>query len=141
MNKFAPIAIIAALALAACNNSPAEDDTDMTSDESSSMSNDGNSGGADNMTETSSSGSGASSDDFVEACLEASNNTPGMCQCLSEKSEDDLTGNGREFLIASMLNQEGRVMELRGQMSIEEMSQAGMFLVNASVECAREGRQ
>lgn len=143
MHKFSPLAVLAAIALAACNNNPADsgDDMDdaMSSDSGSSASS-GSSGGSDDMaTQTSSSG-GESGDDFVQACLYATNNTSNMCECLSERADEDLTDGAREFLIATMNDENERVMAMRGELSIEEMSTAGMFLVGASTQCAREGR-
>ncbi|MEE2525342.1 hypothetical protein V0U79_03115 [Hyphobacterium sp. HN65] len=129
MKCFAPIAILAAFALAACNNSPAEDAGDDPAETPS------------GATETAAAGADGSEDLFVAACLEASNNTPNMCECLSEKAQADLTDTGRDFLVASMLDQEDRLMSLRADMDGEEVIATSRFLVDASVECAREGRQ
>jgi len=142
MRKLTPLAILAALALAACNNSSPEN-TD-AADSNTEMQN-GDSGGesgngSDNMAVETGSSNGPSDDEFVAACLRASNQTESMCTCLSEKAEEDLTANSREFLIATLNEESDEVMEMRSRMSMEEMSTAGMFLVTASTECAREGR-
>lgn len=138
MIRFLPIAFVAALALAACNNNPAETDTADTSQ----MDNNGSAGTAStDVNSTSSTSSGASNDEFVAACLSASNQSESMCRCLSEKADEDLSDNSREFLIATLNEQSEEVMEMRARMSLEEMSTAGMFLVNASTQCASEGRQ
>ncbi len=137
MIKFMPIAFVAALALAACNNNSADTDTADTAQ----MNNDGGATGSDNVNSTGSSSSGASDDEFVAACLSASNQSESMCRCLSEKADEDLSDNSREFLIATLNEQSDEVMEMRARMSLEEMSTAGMFLVNASTQCASEGRQ
>jgi hypothetical protein len=137
MRKFSPLAVLAAIALAACNNNPADSGDDMDD----AMSPDsGSSGGSDDMTTQTSSSGGESGDDFVQACLYATNNTSNMCECLSERADEDLTDGAREFLIATMNDENERVMAMRGELSIEEMSTAGMFLVGASTQCAREGR-
>ena len=137
MIKFMPIAFVAALALAACNNNSTDTDTADTAQ----MNNDGGATGSDNVNSTGSSSSGASDDEFVAACLSASNQSESMCRCLSEKADEDLSDNSREFLIATLNEQSDEVMEMRARMSLEEMSTAGMFLVNASTQCASEGRQ
>lgn len=143
MKKLTPLAILAALALAACNNS--SPDTTDAADSNTEMEN-GNSGNSsdnssDDMSVETSSSNGPSDDEFVAACLRASNQTESMCTCLSEKAEADLTENSREFLIATLNDESEEVMEMRSRMSMEEMSTAGMFLVTASTQCAREGRQ
>jgi hypothetical protein len=144
MKKLTPLAILAALALAACNNS-SPDTTDAATDSNTEIEN-GNAGSGsghdsgDMAVETGDS-NGASDDEFVAACLSASNQTESMCTCLSEKAEADLTETSREFLIATLNEQSDEVTELRSRMSMEEMSTAGMFLVTASTQCAREGRQ
>jgi hypothetical protein len=137
MIKYLPVTIVAALALTACNNNAA--DTDAA--ESAPMDNNGGVTGSDNMTNNASSSSGASDDEFVSACLSASNQSESMCRCLSEKADEDLSDSSREFLIATLNEQTEEVMEMRARMSLEEMSTAGMFLVNASTQCASEGRQ
>jgi hypothetical protein len=131
------IALLASLALAACNNN-ATDDTDAgdTPPADNGTNPDNGSGGGDTVRTRA-----GSDDDFAAACLNATNNSPEMCQCMAEQADAELTGDAREFLIASMNDENERVMAMRGELSVEEMSVAGMFLVNASVECARDGRQ
>ncbi|WP_421785746.1 hypothetical protein [Hyphobacterium sp.] len=132
MKPSLPLALLAALALAACgNNSAGEGETSSTGSSSETPS-----GGGDAV--QTSAGSG---DDFAAACLNATNNSPEICECMAEQADDALTGDAREFLIASMNDENERVLAMRGELSVEEMSVAGMFLVNATVECTREGRQ
>jgi len=145
MNKLTPLTILAAFALAACNNSapdsneaPDESTTEMDGGSDASS---GNSGGSDDMTTETSSSSGRADRDFVAACLSASNMSESMCTCLAEKADADLSENSQQFLIATLNEDQDRVVELRTQMSFEEMSSAGMFMIGGSTECAREGRQ
>lgn len=131
MKRLSPLTLLAALILAACNNNAPDEGAAVPADGGS------DSTGGGDAVET-----GATpSDDFAAACLNATNNSPAMCECMADRAEDGLTGDAREFLIASMNDENERVMSMRGELSVEEMSVAGMFLVNASVECAREGRQ
>ncbi|WP_421792532.1 hypothetical protein [Hyphobacterium sp.] len=130
----------AALMLTACNNSaPSENSSDTDASGSSASESTGNGNGV-TAVETSGS-SGGTNDDFAAACLNATNSSPTMCACLAEKAEEDLSEGGREFLIASMNEDNDRVLALRGELGIQEMSVAGMFLVTASTQCAEEGRQ
>ncbi|GJL97828.1 MAG: hypothetical protein DHS20C06_16450 [Hyphobacterium sp.] len=137
MIRLVPIAIFAALTLAACNNNPDANETGDTAQ----MNNDGGAAGSDNVNSTSSTSSGSSDDEFVAACLHASNMSVSMCTCLSEKADDDLSENSQAFLIATLNEQSEEVVALRARMSFEEMSTAGMFMIGASTECAQEGRQ
>jgi len=145
MNKLTPLAILAALALAACNNSGTDandaPDDSTTEMDGGSASSDGNSGGSDDMTTETSSSSGRADNEFVAACLSASNQSESMCTCMAEKADADLSEISQEFLIATLNENQDRVVELRSEMNFEEMSTAGMFLVTASTDCAREGRQ
>lgn len=144
MNKLTPLAILAALALAACNNSsPDAPDTpeESTTESDGGAPAGGNAGGSDDMTTETGSSSGNADDEFVAACLSASNLSESMCVCLSEKADERLTGNSREFLIATLNEQSEAVMEMRAQMGMEELTAAAMFMANASTQCAREGHQ
>ncbi|PIW30288.1 MAG: hypothetical protein COW29_04295 [Rhodobacterales bacterium CG15_BIG_FIL_POST_REV_8_21_14_020_59_13] len=144
MNKLTPLAILAALALAACNNdSP---DTNDSPDESAIESNggsatDSNAGGTDDRTTETGTPSGNTDDEFVAACLSASNLSRSMCDCLAEKADEGLSANSRDFLIATLNEETQAAMELRVRMNMEETAAAAMFMANASTQCAREGRQ
>jgi len=121
------------LALAACGGGG--DDSPMTAETSQDLANDM----IESMNDGESMDSGREDNDFTAACLTASNMPEAMCTCMSEKATANLTENGRDFLIATLNEDTDRVIALRGQMSLTEMSQSGMFMVNASTECAAEG--
>jgi|TARA_R110002073_G_scaffold184389_2_gene342767 hypothetical protein len=128
------------LALAACgggsdDTAMSDDDGPMTAEMSQDLANDM----AESMNDGEAMDSGREDDDFTAACLNASNMPEAMCTCMSGKATANLTENGRDFLVATLNENSDRVMALRGQMSLTEMSQAGMFMVNASTECAAEG--
>lgn len=144
MNTLTPLAILAALALAACSNdSPDATDppTQSTTETTGSAAASGNDGAIDDMTTETGTSSGNAGDEFVAACLSASNQSMSMCTCLSEKADEDLSDNSREFLIATLNEESEAVMEMRTRMDMEEMATAAMFMANASTQCAREGRQ
>lgn len=143
MNTLTPLAILAALALAACSN----DSPDATDPPAQSMAENngsaasGNDGATDDMTTETDTSSGNADDEFVAACLTASNLSQSMCVCLSEKADQDLSDNSRDFLIATLNEETEDAMELRIRMNVEETAAAAMFMANASTQCAREGRQ
>lgn len=132
MTKLTPLAILAALALAACSND-SPDATDPPAQNTA--------GGSDDMTAETGTSSGSIGDEFTTACLNASNQSESMCICLSEKAAEDLSDNSRAFLIASLNEETEDAMELRIRMNMEETAAAAMFMANASTQCAREGRQ
>jgi hypothetical protein len=144
MNTLTPLAILAALALAACSND-SPDATDppaqSTTETDGSTAASGNDDAMDDMTTETDTSSGNAGDEFVTACLSASNQSVSMCTCLSEKADEDLSDNSREFLIATLNEESEAVMEMRTRMDMEEMATAAMFMANASTQCAREGRQ
>lgn len=143
MNTLTPLAILAALALAACSND-SPDATDLPAQgmaENNGSAASGNAGATDDMTTETDTSSGNADDEFVTACLSASNQSVSMCTCLSEKADEDLSDNSREFLIATLNEESEAVMEMRTRMDMEEMATAAMFMANASTQCAREGRQ
>ena len=121
------------LALAACGGGG--DDSPMTAETSQDLANDK----IESMNDGETMDSGRADNDFTAACLTASNMPEAMCTCMSGKATANLTENGRDFLIATLNEDTDRVIALRGQMSLTEMSQSGMFMVNASTECAAEG--
>jgi hypothetical protein len=101
----------------------------------------GNDGTTDDITTEMDTSSGNADDEFVTACLSASNQSVSMCTCLSEKADDGLSDNSRDFLIATLNEETEDAMELRIRMNMEETAAAAMFMANASTQCAREGRQ
>jgi len=143
MNTLTPLAILAALALAACSND-SPDATDLPAQgmaENNGSAASGNAGATDDMTTETDTSSGNADDEFVTACLSASNQSVSMCTCLSEKADDGLSDNSRDFLIATLNEETEDAMELRIRMNMEETAAAAMFMANASTQCAREGRQ
>ncbi len=93
------------------------------------------------MTSPTAAASGNRDDEFTAACLHASNQSVSMCSCLSEKADESLGENSRNFLIASLNEDTDTARELRLRMDMEETAAAAMFMANASSQCAREGRQ
>ena len=138
------LALAGTLALAACGGSEDTATTDdVAANNSDVMTAEQASGVADQLAADMTDGvpmdSGAQDDRFTAACLRSSNQTEEMCRCMSGKATANLTDNGREFLIASLNEDTDRVIALRPTMNMTELTQAGMFLVNASTECAAEG--
>jgi len=80
----------------------------------------------------------ASVPDFVSACLSSSNLDETICQCSGDKAQQELSPKGFEFLVASLEKDEAKTSQLRTELSFPELTDAGLFMVNAPADCARE---
>ena len=74
---------------------------------------------------------------MVEACLSTTNNERPMCECVADLARDELTPESFAMLLATFEENDARAAQLRGQLSVEETMQSGMFTVNAFGRCAR----
>ena len=77
----------------------------------------------------------SNTDDFVQACLASTNWNEPMCECADGLSGETLSPLGREFVIAGMRGDEAATERLRSQLSFEDATQAGLFMVHAGSEC------
>ena len=85
-----------------------------------------------------SSGSSSKVSDFVEACLSSSNLDRPICECTAKKAKHALSSKGFEFLIAVLNKNDPKTAELRPEMEIAEIAEAGMFMTRGPAECAGE---
>jgi hypothetical protein len=72
-----------------------------------------------------------------ELCQSTTNMTAPTCDCVAKKAAEDLSADARAFLVASMEKNDRRAAELRGKLSLEEMTRAGMLFATAPAACAR----
>lgn len=77
--------------------------------------------------------------DFVSGCLETSNLSREMCVCMAASAAEELNENELGFLIASMNQDADRATEIRMNMSMAEVTNAAMFMGNATRDCAERG--
>jgi hypothetical protein len=70
-------------------------------------------------------------------CETTTNMSASICSCVAKKAGDELSEDARAFLVASMDKQDDRAAELRGKLTLEELTRAGMFFANAPASCAR----
>ncbi|MEE2565978.1 hypothetical protein [Hyphobacterium marinum] len=153
-------ALTAALALAACSggNDTTDPETpeaingevefsDGTSDESGgeggngdeAMTNEDYAAARDRILGRDTMEEGREDPEFTAACLSASNMNEDMCRCISRHSTANLTDRSRDFLLATLTENTQEAARLRGEMTMQEASQAGMFMVNSATTCAAEG--
>jgi hypothetical protein len=60
------------------------------------------------------------------------------CDCIAAKAAE-LTDNQQAFLAASVTKDEATAATLRGQMTIDELTQAGMFMATSPQACMQGG--
>ncbi len=82
-------------------------------------------------------GSGSvSKTELTKACNEAVNWNEESCECMAGKAKEDLSAKGQQLLYASLTEDSEAAQELARNMTLEEATQAGMFMVNAGLSCA-----
>jgi len=80
--------------------------------------------------------SGRDQNRFVQACLEQTNMERPLCECIANLAADELTPGGFAMLLASIEENDARSAQLRSQLTMEELTQSGMFMVSAPGRCA-----
>jgi hypothetical protein len=74
-------------------------------------------------------GGGSFESRFVDACSNSVNWSQAMCACMAKKAEKELSGAGREFLLASLAGDEAKTEALRGRLSVQEALEVGTFML------------
>lgn len=72
----------------------------------------------------------------AKACLSTTNMTDELCSCIGDEAEEKLSADGMRFLTALLEGDEDETAELRGQLGLEEVAKAGMFMTTAPATCA-----
>ncbi|MEL6610848.1 MAG: hypothetical protein AAFQ53_02040 [Bacteroidota bacterium] len=79
----------------------------------------------------------ASEDRFVEACLDALNWDEALCTCADDLARAELTDTAYDFVVATLQDNEAETARIRPELSFEEATSAGLFMVRAGSECGR----
>jgi hypothetical protein len=82
----------------------------------------------------------ADEEDFVAACLSASNMGRDLCTCIAGKAKAELSETGYAFVLASLRSDEARTVALRSALTIQEATSAGTFMTRAPGKCAAEAQ-
>lgn len=82
-------------------------------------------------------GGSAFVEDFVDACTANANMPDGVCECMAELAEEEISPDAQELLLAILQGDEDTAAELRSEIPIAEAMQAGMFMTEAG-RCAQE---
>ena len=71
-------------------------------------------------------------------CAAQLNLPPPACDCIVDRAAE-LSDNQQAFVAASVTKDEATAATLRGQMTIDELTQAGPFMTTSPQACARGG--
>jgi len=71
-------------------------------------------------------------------CAAQLNLPSGACDCIAEKA-GALSDNQQAFLAATVTKDVAAAATLRMQMSIQELTEAGMFMANSAQTCSQGG--
>ena len=75
-------------------------------------------------------------DRFTTACLESTNWSQPMCECMADRAKDELSEDARAFLLASLEGDEAEITESRAGLSMDDAMEAGLFMAEAG-SCAQ----
>ncbi|NNF58539.1 MAG: hypothetical protein HKN04_09875 [Rhodothermaceae bacterium] len=73
--------------------------------------------------------------DFADACLASLNWNRAGCECAGRLAADEFSGDARAFVLAMIRGDDATTERLRGVLSFEELTAAGLFMVHAGTEC------
>lgn len=73
---------------------------------------------------------------LVQLCSSELNVPEGVCDCISDTAEEELTPDGIAFVVAALEKDDAKTTELRGKMPFDEMTKSAMFMANAPTNCA-----
>lgn len=77
-----------------------------------------------------------SSDDFIAACLDATNWERPVCTCAEEQASETLSERTYAFVVATLREDPDEIARLRADLTFAEATEAGFFMVNAATACA-----
>lgn len=76
--------------------------------------------------------------EIAEVCKSELNASDEICACIGEAAARDLSRDQIDFLLASVQEDQAAIVRLRQELGIAGATEAGMFLINAPADCARD---
>ena len=64
----------------------------------------------------------------------------GACACIGQRAEAELNAKQQEMIVAAVLKDQDAVARLRGEMTVDEMTKVGEFMMNVPGECATQSQ-
>lgn len=80
--------------------------------------------------------SAAGIEDFTKACTSSSNLGPEICTCTGENAQKDLSGEGFDFLVATLAEDQATVDALRPKLGMQELMKASLYMTKGPAKCA-----
>ena len=84
-------------------------------------------------------GGNTSAGAVAKACEQGTNMGAEICDCVGKMAADELSPEGRAFLVAALEEDQAAAEAARRKMGAEETIKAGTFMVRAPAACARNG--
>ncbi|MBK8250099.1 MAG: hypothetical protein IPK85_22305 [Gemmatimonadetes bacterium] len=78
----------------------------------------------------------ANADRLAEICRTTTNMGDGVCACVGDRARSELSEQALAFLVASMDKQEEAAEALKKELTLQEITTAGMFFATAPAACA-----
>lgn len=77
---------------------------------------------------------------LAEICRATTNMGDAICTCVGDRARTQLSSKGLAFLVASMNKQEEAAERLKQELTMQELTTAGMFFVTAPAACAAQAK-
>jgi len=78
-------------------------------------------------------------DRLAEACQTNTNTNEATCDCVADTAREELSPNAFQMVLASIEGNDQRANELRGQLTIDEATEAGTFVFSSFARCTMVG--
>jgi hypothetical protein len=75
---------------------------------------------------------------LVEQCHAQLDLSASGCDCIGNKAREDLTTQQQDFVVAQVTSDAAAAESLMSQMTVEEMTQAAEWMMNAPTVCEQE---
>ncbi|MCC2110943.1 MAG: hypothetical protein KDJ16_02800 [Hyphomicrobiales bacterium] len=81
---------------------------------------------------------GETAEQAVEWCGKSTNMPDEICACIGRRAESDLNAKQQRFFIAMVSKNKAEQDALRGDMTVNEMTEVAMFATTSPQKCAAE---
>jgi hypothetical protein len=72
---------------------------------------------------------------LIEQCHIQLDLSDRACDCIGNKAREELTSQQQDLVVAHVTKDDAAAQALQSQMTVEEMTQAGEWMMNAPVVC------
>ncbi len=75
-------------------------------------------------------------EEFNKACTSSTNLGPEICACTGKNAQTDLSGDGFDFLVATLAGEQATVDALRRKLGMQELMKASLYMTKGPSKCA-----